>query len=30
VVVVDGGEEAQDRSEGRLVPWTKLHEEEWV
>lgn len=29
-VVVYGGEEAQQRSEAKLVPWARLHEEAWV
>lgn len=29
VVLVYGGDEAQRRSDARLVPWTRLHEEEW-
>lgn len=29
VVLVYGGDEAQRRSDARLVPWTRLHEERW-
>jgi len=29
-VVVYGGEEGQRRSEARLVPWARLHEEAWT
>ena len=29
-VIVYGGDEAQRRSDARLVPWSRLHEEEWV
>jgi len=30
VVVVYGGNEAQARSSGKLVPWSRLHLEKWV
>lgn len=30
VVVAYGGDESQSRSEGRLVPWNQLHEQEWT
>ena len=29
VVLVYGGDEGQRRSDAKLVPWTRLHEEEW-
>ena len=30
IVLAYGGREAQRRSDSRLVPWTRLHEEEWT
>ena len=30
IVLAYGGHEAQHRSDSRLVPWTRLHEEEWA
>jgi predicted AAA+ superfamily ATPase len=30
VVVAYGGEEAQQRSDGELIPWSGLHEADWV
>ncbi len=29
IVLVYGGDEAQRRSDARLAPWTRLHEEDW-
>lgn len=29
-VVVYGGREAQERSEGRLIPWAKLRRTAWI
>ncbi len=30
VVVAYGGEEAQQRSDAKLVPWARLHESKWI
>jgi hypothetical protein len=30
VVVAYGGDEKQVRSEARLIPWSRLHEERWA
>ena len=30
IVLAYGGHEAQHRSDSRLVPWTRLHEEAWA
>jgi len=30
VVIVYGGDEAQTRSNAKLVPWARLHEERWI
>ena len=30
VVIAYGGDEAQGRTEGKLVPWAQLHHEAWT
>jgi len=30
VVLAYGGDEAQDRTDGKLIPWAELHESPWI
>ena len=30
VIIAYGGDEAQTRSDARLVPWARLHEGDWT